>query len=84
MAQAVYEAWVESFYGVVSEGVARGEFAGDVDPTEVSEQLVMLVDGLDVASAIQRSGATRQWRADRLLAAATSLLRVDLPRGTPA
>lgn len=78
VAHCVYEAWVESFRAVIAAGVAGGDFPADIDPVVVSEQLVMAVDGLDVASAIGRRGATRQWRVDRLLAAARALLRVDI------
>ena len=70
----VYEAWVAAFHQLVQEGRERGSFRPDVDPVAAAEQLVAIVDGLDVASAIRRRGATRQWRQDRLLAAGRALL----------
>ena len=70
----VYEAWVAAFHQLVQEGRERGSFRSDVDPVAVAEQLVAIVDGLDVASAIRWRGATRRWRQDRLLAAGRALL----------
>ena len=74
LAREVYEAWVEAFHELIREGCDRGSFSPAVDATAAAEQLVAIVDGLDVASAIRRRGATSSWREERLVAAARALL----------
>lgn len=70
----IYEAWVDAFHQLVRDGCERGSFRDATDPVAVAEQLVAIVDGLDVASAIQRRGVDGQRRLDLLLATARALL----------
>lgn len=74
VARDVYEAWADAFRRLISDGCDQGSFRADAEPAAVAEQLVAIVDGLDVASAIRRRGVTRQWRYERLFAAGEALL----------
>jgi AcrR family transcriptional regulator len=76
-----YEAWRELLAGVVRAGTESGEFSPLLPPQAVVACLVALIDGFELAVAIDVADATPSAIAGKLRDAATALLTGRVPGG---
>jgi AcrR family transcriptional regulator len=74
-----YEAWRDLLAEVVRAGTRAGEFRPSLPPETVVACLVALIDGFELAVAIDVADATPAAIADKLKAAATALLTGQRP-----
>jgi AcrR family transcriptional regulator len=72
--EGTYEAWRDLLAEVVRAGTETGEFRPSLPPETVVACLVALIDGFELAVAIDVADATPEAIADKLKAAATALL----------
>jgi AcrR family transcriptional regulator len=78
-----YEAWRDLLAGVVRAGTESGEFRPLLSPETVVACLVALIDGFELAVAIDVADATSAAIAGKLKDAATALLTGHEPDGYP-
>lgn len=69
--------WREFFFAIVREGVDRGEFAPVVDPTEVAERIIAMVDGLGFETVVGYSWTSPERMHERTLAFAAEQLGLE-------
>jgi AcrR family transcriptional regulator len=78
-----YEAWRDLLAAVVTAGIAAGDFRPLLPADTVVACLVALIDGFELAVAIDVADATPAAIADKITDAATALL-TGAPPGPPA
>jgi AcrR family transcriptional regulator len=76
---AFYEGWRRPFHEAIRQGIATGIFEPVLSPEDLSDLLIMGVDGAEVATVLAAPGLTRERLLDMHVAAARALLGV---RGT--